>query len=91
MVSGLRTRLEAAEGVAAARLPSPNLIALDDRACPRDIGIIDFQDAMVGPAAYDLVSLLQDARVDVDASLETSLLDHYISRISQTRPGVRHG
>jgi len=65
---------------------SPNLIALDDRACPRDIGIIDFQDAMVGPAAYDLVSLLQDARVDVDASLETSLLDHYISRILQRDP-----
>ena len=47
---------------------SPNLIALDDRASPRDVGIIDFQDAMIGPAAYDLVSLLQDARVDVDES-----------------------
>jgi hypothetical protein len=58
---------------------SPNLIALDDRESPRDIGIIDFQDAMIGPSAYDLVSLLQDARVDVPAELEKQLLDHYIA------------
>ena len=61
---------------------SPNLIALDDRASPRDIGIIDFQDAMIGPAAYDLVSLLQDARVDVAEALEKQLLDHYIARMA---------
>jgi tRNA threonylcarbamoyl adenosine modification protein YjeE len=58
---------------------SPNLIALDERESPRDVGIIDFQDAMRGPAAYDLVSLLQDARIDVNPALEASLLDHYIA------------
>lgn len=58
---------------------SPNLIALDDRAPPRDVGIIDFQDALRGPAAYDLVSLLQDARIDVPEALEGVLLDHYIA------------
>ena len=60
---------------------SPNLISLDDRVSPRDVGIIDFQDALIGPAAYDLVSLLQDARVNVNESLETRLLGHYVSRI----------
>ncbi len=44
---------------------SPNLIALDDRTSPRDTGIIDFQDALLGHLGYDLVSLLQDARLDV--------------------------
>ncbi|MEQ1651385.1 MAG: tRNA (adenosine(37)-N6)-threonylcarbamoyltransferase complex ATPase subunit type 1 TsaE [Hyphomicrobium sp.] len=56
---------------------SPNLIALDDRAAPRDVGIIDFQDALFGPEAYDLVSLLQDARLDVPPAIERQLLDRY--------------
>ncbi len=57
---------------------SPNMIWLADR--PADItkiGIIDFQDAVLGPAAYDLVSLLQDARIDVPESLELSLFGRY--------------
>jgi len=41
-------------------------------------GVIDFQDAVIGPTAYDVASLAQDARVDVSAELETQLLDHYI-------------
>lgn len=40
-------------------------------------GIIDFQDALIGHPAYDLVSLLQDARRDVDPQLEQSMLDYY--------------
>jgi aminoglycoside/choline kinase family phosphotransferase len=40
-------------------------------------GLIDFQDALVGHPAYDLVSLLQDARRDVDPHLETAMLLHY--------------
>jgi N-acetylmuramate 1-kinase len=58
---------------------SPNLIALDDRDAPRDVGIIDFQDAILGPAAYDLVSLLQDARVDVPPTLEKQMMDRYVA------------
>jgi hypothetical protein len=57
---------------------SPNLIWLDDRAGIARVGIIDFQDAVLGPAAYDLVSLLQDARIDVPELLELSLLTRYI-------------
>lgn len=40
-------------------------------------GLIDFQDALVGHPAYDLVSLLQDARRDVAVDLETAMLLHY--------------
>jgi tRNA threonylcarbamoyl adenosine modification protein YjeE len=57
---------------------SPNLIWLADRPGIRKVGIIDFQDAVLGPAAYDLVSLLQDARIDVPEPLELALLTRYI-------------
>ncbi len=40
-------------------------------------GLIDFQDALVGHPAYDLVSLLQDARRDVSPALEREMLDRY--------------
>ena len=57
---------------------SPNLIWLGERAGILRVGIIDFQDAVRGPAAYDLVSLLQDARTDVPEGLELALLTRYI-------------
>jgi tRNA threonylcarbamoyl adenosine modification protein YjeE len=57
---------------------SPNLIWLGDRSGTSKVGIIDFQDAVLGPAAYDLVSLLQDARIDVPEPLELALLTRYI-------------
>jgi tRNA threonylcarbamoyl adenosine modification protein YjeE len=56
---------------------SPNLLWLADRESVARIGILDFQDAMMGPAAYDVASLLQDARVDVPESLEVALLSRY--------------
>jgi hypothetical protein len=57
---------------------SPNLIWLGERSGIAKVGIIDFQDAVLGPAAYDLVSLLQDARIDVPEPLELALLTRYI-------------
>ena len=57
---------------------SPNIIWLGDRADIARVGIIDFQDAVLGPGAYDLVSLLQDARIDVPEQLELTLLTRYI-------------
>ena len=41
-------------------------------------GLLDFQDALIGHPAYDLVSLLQDARRDVSPELEAEMFDHYI-------------
>jgi len=57
---------------------SPNLIWLAERSGISKVGVIDFQDAVLGPAAYDLVSLLQDARADVPEQLELMLLTRYI-------------
>ena len=50
-----------------------NIMMLDDG----QQGIIDFQDALVGHPAYDLVSLLQDARRDVSPALEAEMLAYY--------------
>lgn len=41
-------------------------------------GLLDFQDALIGHPAYDLVSLLQDARRDVAPELETAMFDRYV-------------
>jgi len=57
---------------------SPNLIWLEDRPDINKVGLIDFQDAVLGPPSYDLVSLLQDARLDVPESLELAMLGRYI-------------
>jgi tRNA threonylcarbamoyl adenosine modification protein YjeE len=56
---------------------SPNLLWLPEREGIQHIGLLDFQDAVMGPPAYDLASLLQDARVDVPETIEVSLLTHY--------------
>jgi tRNA threonylcarbamoyl adenosine modification protein YjeE len=56
---------------------SPNLLWLPDREGFARVGVIDFQDALTGHAAYDLVSLLQDARRDIGAELEGRLYAHY--------------
>jgi tRNA threonylcarbamoyl adenosine modification protein YjeE len=58
---------------------SPNLIWLPGREGVRRVGLLDFQDALHGPLAYDLVSLLQDARLDVPEALEAELLARYCS------------
>lgn len=57
---------------------SPNLIWLAERSGIERIGVIDFQDTVLGPHSYDVVSLLQDARIDVPEALELALLSRYI-------------
>ncbi len=56
---------------------SPNLMWLPEREGIKRVGLLDFQDAQMGPAAYDVASLLQDARVDVPERLEIALLSRY--------------
>ncbi|HEY6916180.1 MAG TPA: phosphotransferase [Allosphingosinicella sp.] len=55
-----------------------NLMVLEGR---RELGLLDFQDALAGHAAYDLVSLLQDARRDVPPVLEEAMLARFMSRL----------
>ncbi|MDO9416834.1 tRNA (adenosine(37)-N6)-threonylcarbamoyltransferase complex ATPase subunit type 1 TsaE [Pararhizobium sp.] len=56
---------------------SPNIIWRQARPGIDRVGIIDFQDSMIGPTAYDVASLVQDARVTIDAGLAGSLLNTY--------------
>lgn len=56
---------------------SPNLLWLPERDGIARIGMIDFQDCVLGHPAYDVVSLLQDARADIDPGVELKLLSHY--------------
>ncbi|MGD8326096.1 MAG: phosphotransferase [Sphingomonadales bacterium] len=57
-----------------------NLMVLHDHHGLEGVGLLDFQDALLGDKAYDLVSLLQDARRDVPEPLEARLLDHFIRK-----------
>lgn len=57
---------------------SPNLIWLPERHGNNRVGILDFQDAIIGPTAYDVVSLVQDARVTVERPLMDHLLETYL-------------
>jgi aminoglycoside/choline kinase family phosphotransferase len=65
---------------------SPNLLWLPERLGVARLGLLDFQDAVLGHAAYDLASLLQDARVDVPETMEIALLSHY-TRARLKEPG----
>src|SRR4051812_12091016 len=51
-----------------------NLLLLPERTGVAACGLLDFQDAVVGPASYDLVSLLEDARRDVPQDLQTTMV-----------------
>ena len=57
---------------------SPIVIWLDQRAEIAHVGIIDFQDAVLGPEAYDVVSLAQDARIDIPEAFEIALVARYV-------------
>jgi hypothetical protein len=70
---------------------SPNLLWLPQRGGIAKLGILDFQDAVMGPPAYDLVSLLQDARVDVSEQTELALLGRYVRGRSQADPDFDPG
>ncbi|MFP4538793.1 MAG: tRNA (adenosine(37)-N6)-threonylcarbamoyltransferase complex ATPase subunit type 1 TsaE [Dichotomicrobium sp.] len=62
---------------------SPNLLVLDPGDPRGSVGVIDFQDAVIGHPAYDLVSLLQDARVTVPPDVETHLFAQYCTQAAQ--------
>ena len=56
-----------------------NLMLLPGRDGVRRCGLLDFQDAVIGPASYDFVSLLQDARRDVPAALRDAMTERYLA------------
>jgi len=64
-----------------------NFMWLPDRTGVRRCGILDFQDAKWGSPAYDLVSMLEDARRDIDPALAEKLYDQYLN----LRPEIPNG
>ena len=56
-----------------------NLMWLPERAGVRRCGLLDFQDALAGSPAYDVMSLLEDARRDIPPTLKSEMLARYVS------------
>ena len=55
-----------------------NLFFIENKDKHFSCGWIDYQDALIGPCVYDLVSLTQDARIDVDTKLERKIINYYL-------------
>ena len=70
---------------------SPNLHWLAERDGLKRLGLVDFQDSVLGPPAYDLASLLQDARVDIPDEMELRLIAHYTRRRANSDPAFDAG
>ncbi|MGD0721338.1 MAG: tRNA (adenosine(37)-N6)-threonylcarbamoyltransferase complex ATPase subunit type 1 TsaE [Roseiarcus sp.] len=66
---------------------SPNLHWLAGREGVARIGLVDFQDSVLGPPAYDVASLLQDARIDIADAMELRLMAQYARRRASADPG----
>lgn len=58
---------------------SPNLVWLPERSGIPRVGLLDFQDSVIGSAAYDVASLAFDARVDVPGPLRAALIERYLA------------
>jgi tRNA threonylcarbamoyl adenosine modification protein YjeE len=68
---------------------SPNLLLCGERSGLTRLGVIDFQDALWAHAAYDLVSLLQDARLDVPEETERTLFARYCEGAAKADPAFQ--
>ena len=58
---------------------STNIVWREDRAGRERLGIIDFQDALIGPTAYDVASIALDARADIPPALEQATVAAYVA------------
>jgi N-acetylmuramate 1-kinase len=65
-----------------------NLMRLEGRVGVEACGLLDFQDAVLGPASYDLVSLLEDERRLVPAPLREALVARYLAAFPALDPGA---
>ncbi|MDX1949869.1 MAG: phosphotransferase [Rickettsiales bacterium] len=59
-----------------------NLIDLPERKTFQNVGLLDFQDALVGNPAYDLASLLEDARRDVSINIQHKMFDYFVEKLA---------
>ena len=85
LIAGATTTVEPERGVLVLRdYHADNLVWLPQRAGTARVGLLDYQDALAGHAAYDLMSLLEDARRDTSAELRDAMMARYLG----LRPGV---
>jgi aminoglycoside/choline kinase family phosphotransferase len=56
-----------------------NVMLVEGRSGVQHFGLLDFQDALAGHPAYDLASVLEDARRDVDPRIERAMIDRYVA------------
>jgi len=61
-----------------------NMIWLPEREGTARVGLLDFQDAVAGCAAYDVMSLLEDARRDIADNVRDAMLDRYFAAMGDT-------
>jgi len=72
------------DGIVLRDYHADNLLWLPERHGIQRVGQLDFQDAVIGPVTYDLVSLLEDARRDVAPDTVAAAIDHYLEQF----PGI---
>ena len=65
-----------------------NLFFLKNRKNFKSCGLIDFQDTVIGPSSYDLVSLLEDARRDVNDKVVCKMYDKFIKQFNASNKEI---
>jgi aminoglycoside/choline kinase family phosphotransferase len=65
-----------------------NLMLLTGRSGIASVGLLDFQDAVLGPRTFDLASLIDDARRDVPLGLAARLMARYLAAFPDLDPGA---
>ena len=63
-----------------------NVMLVEGREGVAHFGLLDFQDALAGHPAYDLASVLEDARRDVPPSIERAMIDRYVAATGHGEP-----
>jgi aminoglycoside/choline kinase family phosphotransferase len=76
----LFSRLSPAKNLVLRDYHAENLMIVANRQGIKRVGLLDFQDAVIGSAAYDLVSLLEDARRSVSQNIQQKMLQHYLEQ-----------
>ncbi len=76
----LETALQTPASVSLRDFHTENLMWLPDRSAHHRLGLLDYQDAFLTHPAYDLMSLLTDARLPVPSGIRDATITHYLAR-----------
>lgn len=85
----LQTHAQPADVMVLRDYHAENILYLPDRQGAARAGLLDFQDAMLGHRAYDLVSLIEDARRDVSAATAQACIAHYLAATGLPEDALR--